>query len=123
MLEDVLKKVAVENLAIHCHDTYGQALANILTALQVSKHLPYSATFYKGIHHQGSSRQKTLKVFIVFFLPYLLFVLLRSPPVPFQRSVKRLITIADIKRVSREMTSEKRVQRFLTGDLSLPRSG
>ena len=41
MLEDVLKKVPVENLAIHCHDTYGQALANILTALQVSKHLPW----------------------------------------------------------------------------------
>ena len=40
MLEDVLKKVPVENLAIHCHDTYGQALANILTALHVSKHLP-----------------------------------------------------------------------------------
>lgn len=35
MLEDVLKKVPVENLAIHCHDTYGQALANILTALQM----------------------------------------------------------------------------------------
>ena len=40
MLEDVLKKVPVENLAIHCHDTYGQALANILTALQVSTHFP-----------------------------------------------------------------------------------
>ena len=39
MLEDVLKKVPVENLAIHCHDTYGQALANILTVLQVSKYL------------------------------------------------------------------------------------
>ena len=24
----------VEKLAVHCHDTYGQALANILTALQ-----------------------------------------------------------------------------------------
>lgn len=27
--------IDTKNLAIHCHDTYGQALANILTALQV----------------------------------------------------------------------------------------
>ncbi|MGH0131099.1 UNVERIFIED_CONTAM: hypothetical protein FKN15_009741 [Acipenser sinensis] len=31
----VLKEVPREALAVHCHDTYGQALANILTALQV----------------------------------------------------------------------------------------
>jgi len=37
MLEGVLDTVPVDKLAIHCHDTYGQALANILTALQVSK--------------------------------------------------------------------------------------
>jgi len=37
MLEGVLATVPVDKLAIHCHDTYGQALANILTALQVSK--------------------------------------------------------------------------------------
>lgn len=36
MLEGVLETVPVDKLAIHCHDTYGQALANILTALQVS---------------------------------------------------------------------------------------
>ncbi|MBN3293267.1 HMGC2 protein, partial [Polypterus senegalus] len=35
MLERVLKEVPCEALAVHCHDTYGQALANILTALQV----------------------------------------------------------------------------------------
>ncbi|KAI8868303.1 GG10447 [Ramicandelaber brevisporus] len=34
MLEAVSKVVPVENLAVHCHDTYGQALANIYTALQ-----------------------------------------------------------------------------------------
>ena len=39
MLEGVLDTVPVDKLAIHCHDTYGQALANILTALQVSKNL------------------------------------------------------------------------------------
>ena len=37
MLEGVLETVPADKLAIHCHDTYGQALSNILTALQVSK--------------------------------------------------------------------------------------
>lgn len=36
MLEVVSKEVPVGALAVHCHDTYGQALANILVALQVS---------------------------------------------------------------------------------------
>lgn len=35
MLEGVLDRVSVDKLAIHCHDTYGQALANILIALQL----------------------------------------------------------------------------------------
>lgn len=34
MLEVVCANIDTQNLAIHCHDTYGQALANILTALQ-----------------------------------------------------------------------------------------
>ncbi|XP_059090625.1 hydroxymethylglutaryl-CoA lyase, mitochondrial-like isoform X2 [Tigriopus californicus] len=34
MLEQVLKEVEPSDLAVHCHDTYGQALANILTALE-----------------------------------------------------------------------------------------
>ncbi|TSS85063.1 Hydroxymethylglutaryl-CoA lyase, mitochondrial [Bagarius yarrelli] len=34
MLEAVMKEVPVDALAVHCHDTYGQALANILIALQ-----------------------------------------------------------------------------------------
>lgn len=33
MLQAVLKEVPANALAVHCHDTYGQALANILTAL------------------------------------------------------------------------------------------
>ena len=36
-----MESVSVDNLAIHCHDTYGQALANILIALQVSFHLHF----------------------------------------------------------------------------------
>lgn len=35
MLEAVMKEVPVHALAVHFHDTYGQALANILTAIQV----------------------------------------------------------------------------------------
>ncbi|XP_041714152.1 3-hydroxy-3-methylglutaryl-CoA lyase, cytoplasmic isoform X2 [Coregonus clupeaformis] len=34
MLHCVMKEVPSSALAVHCHDTYGQALANILTALQ-----------------------------------------------------------------------------------------
>ena len=37
MLDQVLKVVPVEALAVHCRDTYGQALANILKALDVSR--------------------------------------------------------------------------------------
>ena len=36
MLEDVTKTVPVSRLALHCHDTYGQALSNILTGLKAS---------------------------------------------------------------------------------------
>ncbi|XP_002983750.2 hydroxymethylglutaryl-CoA lyase, mitochondrial isoform X1 [Selaginella moellendorffii] len=35
MLEAVMSVVPVENLAVHMHDTYGQALSNILVALQM----------------------------------------------------------------------------------------
>ncbi|XP_069079560.1 hydroxymethylglutaryl-CoA lyase, mitochondrial isoform X1 [Pleurodeles waltl] len=35
MLEAVMHEVPVGALAVHCHDTYGQALANILIALQM----------------------------------------------------------------------------------------
>ncbi|CAL8284947.1 unnamed protein product [Arctogadus glacialis] len=34
MLRSVTREVPCGALAVHCHDTYGQALANILTALQ-----------------------------------------------------------------------------------------
>lgn len=34
MVEEVTKYIPVDKLAVHCHDTYGQALANILTALE-----------------------------------------------------------------------------------------
>lgn len=31
----VSKVVPLDKIAVHCHDTYGQALSNILAALQV----------------------------------------------------------------------------------------
>ncbi|KAF2357817.1 Pyruvate carboxyltransferase, partial [Trinorchestia longiramus] len=34
VLREVLQVLPVHALAVHCHDTYGQALSNILTALQ-----------------------------------------------------------------------------------------
>lgn len=34
MIDAVVRRVPREKLAIHCHDTYGQALANILAALE-----------------------------------------------------------------------------------------
>lgn len=34
MLEQVVRRVPVEEIAVHFHDTYGQALANILASLQ-----------------------------------------------------------------------------------------
>ena len=34
MIEAVKAEVSVEQLAIHCHDTYGQAIANIVAALE-----------------------------------------------------------------------------------------
>ncbi|KAA3472131.1 hydroxymethylglutaryl-CoA lyase, mitochondrial-like isoform X1 [Gossypium australe] len=35
MLENVMNVVPIDNLAVHFHDTYGQALSNILTSLQM----------------------------------------------------------------------------------------
>jgi hydroxymethylglutaryl-CoA lyase len=39
MLEAVAAEVPVDALAIHAHDTYGQALANVLTALELGVHV------------------------------------------------------------------------------------
>lgn len=34
MLDEVLKEIPAEHLAVHCHNTYGQALANIYASLE-----------------------------------------------------------------------------------------
>ncbi|KAK2824206.1 hypothetical protein Q5P01_021381 [Channa striata] len=43
MLQCVMKEVPAKALAVHCHDTYGQALPNILTALQMGVRVVDSA--------------------------------------------------------------------------------
>ncbi|XP_057705178.1 3-hydroxy-3-methylglutaryl-CoA lyase, cytoplasmic isoform X1 [Corythoichthys intestinalis] len=43
MLQSVMKEVPASALAVHCHDTYGQALPNILTALQMGVRVVDSA--------------------------------------------------------------------------------
>lgn len=40
----VTKHVPIEKVAVHCHDTYGQALANILAALQMGVSVVDSST-------------------------------------------------------------------------------
>lgn len=35
LLSHITEELPTACLAVHCHDTYGQALANILTAVQV----------------------------------------------------------------------------------------
>lgn len=34
LLDEITKAIPVKQLAVHCHDTYGQALPNILTSLE-----------------------------------------------------------------------------------------
>lgn len=57
MLQSVIKEVPPHALAVHCHDTYGQALANILTAIQMGVCVVDSAVAGLGgcPYAQGSS--------------------------------------------------------------------
>lgn len=57
MLQSVIQEVPPQALAVHCHDTYGQALANILTALQLGVSVVDSAVAGLGgcPYAQGSS--------------------------------------------------------------------
>ncbi|XP_054886143.1 3-hydroxy-3-methylglutaryl-CoA lyase, cytoplasmic isoform X3 [Poeciliopsis prolifica] len=57
MLQKVMKEVPISALAVHCHDTYGQALPNILTALQMGVSVVDSAVAGLGgcPYAQGSS--------------------------------------------------------------------
>eukprot|EP00049_Salpingoeca_infusionum_P004712 m.82773 g.82773 ORF g.82773 m.82773 type:complete len:266 (+) comp12698_c0_seq6:418-1215(+) len=47
MIDAVAEKVDIENLAVHCHDTFGQGLANILAALQMGVSVVDSSVSHK----------------------------------------------------------------------------
>jgi len=49
MLTEVSKHVPTSCLALHCHDTYGQAIANIFAALQVTFLLVDGNTIAAGL--------------------------------------------------------------------------
>ncbi|XP_072856475.2 3-hydroxymethyl-3-methylglutaryl-CoA lyase, cytoplasmic isoform X1 [Pogona vitticeps] len=55
MLESVMMEIPVSAVAVHCHDTYGQALANILTAMQptgmkiIRRCHSFSLTILRGV--------------------------------------------------------------------------
>lgn len=57
MLDAVMTQVPLDCLAVHCHDTYGQALANILTAVQKGVRVVDSSTAGLGgcPYAQGAS--------------------------------------------------------------------
>jgi hypothetical protein len=55
MLEAVMSFVPVDKIAVHFHDTYGQALANILVSLQVSIYI-----FFLSCHHKSTLVLKIL---------------------------------------------------------------
>ncbi|XP_070533052.1 hydroxymethylglutaryl-CoA lyase, mitochondrial-like isoform X2 [Ptychodera flava] len=59
MLEAVMQEIPTDRLAVHCHDTYGQALANILTALQgvnIEKVITTADFISKYLRKQPSSK-------------------------------------------------------------------
>ena len=43
LIRETLKCVPANVVAVHCHDTYGQALVNILTALEMGISIVYSS--------------------------------------------------------------------------------
>ena len=53
MLRVVSSHLPMSCLAIHCHDTYGQALANILVALQVQLVFETCLDFRGELNNRG----------------------------------------------------------------------
>lgn len=65
MLSAVMQEVPVAALAVHCHDTYGQALANTLMALQVIRASPRRKARVPSPKGHGSGTA----LFSLFFQP------------------------------------------------------
>ncbi len=58
MVSAVTNVTPIENLAIHCHDTYGQAIANVLAALKEGIQIVDSAIFGLGGCPYGGENAK-----------------------------------------------------------------
>ena len=63
LISTVSKHVPIEKLAVHCHDTYGQALANIFAALQVSTVKPAIADFGYPVYALWHYCSQTFELF------------------------------------------------------------
>lgn len=51
LLDQVVKVLPPEKIAMHCHDTFGQALVNVLTSLEVSNEYRNTAVKSKTLEH------------------------------------------------------------------------
>ena len=67
MLTAVQEAVPVEHLAVHCHDTYGQALANILASIEAGVRVVDASTAGLGgcPYAKGASG-----IYLYFFMIY-----------------------------------------------------
>jgi len=88
MLEEVTQYIPVDKLGVHCHDTYGQALANILTALEVRNvkisetdpvaHTASLLTVYRNLSSEYSNFCSPAILEEEFFCSVLLLILISS---------------------------------------------
>ena len=62
LISTVSNYVPIEKLAVHCHDTYGQALANIFAALQVSVFWLALLLSVEVVYHKFSWFSTTLQL-------------------------------------------------------------
>ncbi|XP_048453053.1 3-hydroxy-3-methylglutaryl-CoA lyase, cytoplasmic [Rhincodon typus] len=87
MLEAVMKEIPKSALAVHCHDTYGQALANVFVALQGCSGMDLTMEESHGSdesirnplsvsikRHLGQAQEHSNKEVLQFALTFLCFV-------------------------------------------------
>ncbi len=70
MLASVLHKIPADKVAVHCHDTYGQALANIYASLSYGIRVVDSSTAGLGgcPYASGASGKNNLKTFWTIYI-------------------------------------------------------
>lgn len=69
MIAEVSRHVPIDKLAVHCHDTYGQALANIYASLQMGIHVIDCSVAGLG------GEPPTISDFIIMWSYILLFII------------------------------------------------